>query len=399
MSCQLGHVLGREADFYVTPQTGLTLALPVAGPPTNVAGGAVHILGSDFPFDQAQEPREDASSGRDHHETVPGKITGNFTIEMNLVPPTALTSRPDAHHLLVAALGTHTFNSGTNTIYNLTNGGLCIPLSLYRRFNRNQPLWMEAARFALVEEFKISGKGSEAQKMVFTGRFAQHIGTANSLITTGSATTTQNVTAGTGVGGASAQFEVDSRVMIGAQTNGGVGYRVTGGTANTIILDIAPTLTVTGDIVAPFAPAPTLSTQPVLGFTQGSVTFFGTQIPIEEWEITVKNNLKFVDGEYGQLYLTDAMPEAKRDIMFSMKMRARADLVGGIVARKGLATGALSITAGLGAGRLWTAAAPRIKPNTEGLNVAGVAAGEIPLTGRMLASTQNATDAFSLTCA
>lgn len=399
MTCQLGQILGREQEVYVSPQTGLTLALPVAGPPTNVAGGALQVLASSLSFIQNRIPREDASSGRDHHETVPGKIEGNFSIECNLVPPTALTSRPDAHHLLNAAFGTHTFSSGVSTVYALTNSGLCIPLSIWRKFNRNQPRFMEAARFCIVEEFKISGNGTEAQKMSFSGRFAQHIGTANSLITTGSATTTQNVTAGTGVGGTNAQFEVDSRVQIGAQTNGGVGFRVTGGTANTIVLDVAPTLTVTGDLVIPFSPAPTVSTQPVLGLTQGGFSYLGAVTPVTEWELSIKNNYKYVDDEYGQLYLTDAFPEVKRDVMFSFKMRAREDLVGSVVSRKGLPTGALNITAGLGAGRLWTLAAPRIQPDTEGLDVAGVAAGMVPIKGRCLASAQNATDALNLTVA
>jgi len=95
------------------------------------------------------------------------------------------------------------------------------------------------------------------------------------------------------------KFNIDSYVEVGAQTNGGAGFRVTAVNYGTNTITLSPTIAnvTTGDLVKPWIP--TLATEvgtPIHG-RLGSATRGGVNLPMLSGEVTLDNQFKMLNEE------------------------------------------------------------------------------------------------------
>lgn len=396
--CQLGHVLGREQVLYARPQTSAAYVLPEAGPPTATAGGAMHVVSSNIQPSQAMIPRRDARLGPYDHEQIVGRFEGSWQAVLNCVPAAALTSRPDAHHLLMGFFGAHTFNSGVSTLYSLSNSGLCRPFSLLRLANRSQAVYSEALRLAAVNQFTLAADGENAPTMTFDGIFAEWVGTGRAEVDETGATQTEiDVLATTidnlMVGQISGTY--GSRVQIGANTNGGAGYHVTNvdRTNDDITVDTGVTVT-DGDAIIPYAPTPTLSSAPMIGFTVGGLDVDAVDMPIKSISVTGNRNLTALNNVFGTASYEDAVADFA-DLMFEFTLDARSDMTVELAKSAYHDERDVQLVLGTGAGRTWTVDMPRWQPDHSAIALNQI--GEITVSGRLLNTTEGAANALSIT--
>jgi len=393
--CQLGHVLGREQVIFVRPQTGEAYVLPQAGPPTETDGGALHVISSDINRARKQQPRRDARLGPYDFETFPDRFEGSWAIQAHVIPPAALTSRPDAHHLLVGAFGTHTFNSGTSIAYTLSNSGLCRPLSILRLANRSAAIFSEALRLCPVNLFRTSFNGTEPPQFAFEGPMAEWVGTGPAEVDeTGTTQTEIDITAAT-IDNLMRGSTYGSRIQVGVNTNGGSGYEVTNVDRVNDDVTVSPGVTVTdGDAIIPYAPTPTLSSAPLIGHTVGGMTIDAVDVPVVQGEIILNRNLTTP-----QLFGTDTFDDATpgfADITGSFTIEARADWTLEMIRATYREERSISVVYGTGAGRTVTHAGAQFIADEDKIDLGGER-GQFVIPGRFLASAEGALDALSLT--
>lgn len=395
MTCQLGHLEGSQQRLYVTPQTTGAYVDPGAGPPTDTVGGAVRCVSSDVGVKVIRSERGDAQSGRTEYQRYTSAFENPLSILTNVIPATALTSRPEVHNLLRAFFPLATFSSGVSMTYSMgASARLCVPLSVLRLFNGDDPIVAEALRFAIMEQFDLDWSGGEKPTYTFTGEAAEHIYTPTATIAAGAASATQTVGANE-----ADNYDGGGRVQIAAQNNAGLGFQVLATSAGTALqLGSATALTTIGDRVIPFAPTPVLSSQAVIGNTTGSFLLRGFAVPIKGLKLSIKNN---------NVLVKDAMPEpgritdaqvGKRKITGTLTFRQRSDLLAAYGAGriKKFVTAPLVLTMGVGAGRIVTLSIPQLELDVEKLNTPQQGPGDITLPFIALDSAEGANNACSL---
>lgn len=394
--CQLGFVLGREQVLYARPQTNAAYVLPEAGPPTATAGGAMHVVSSDIDPKRPNTPRRDARLGPFDSETYQERFEGAWQAVLQCIPPTAMTARCDAHHLLKAVFGASTFVSGTSNTYALTNSALCTPLSLLRLANRSASVYSEALRLALVNSMKLVGESAKPPEMTFEGFFAEWVGTGKGVVDETNASQTEIDVESATIDNFMVGSTYGSRIQIGANTNGGSGYEVTDVDRTNDDITVGTAVSVTdGDIILPYAPTPTLSTSPLIGFEVGGMTLDGLAVPVKSYEISIARNL---DLNNDQIF-TDTYDDATfgyADLMATFVVDAGEDWTPELARAYYREERALVLAIGESAGRTWTLNMPQFQPDPTKIALSGAGRGEIQISGRLLASSEGALDAINL---
>jgi hypothetical protein len=260
----------------------------------------------------------------------------------------------------------------------MTNGNTTAPVAIAR----------EDVTGVHINEVGFSGSGSEPPRMTFTGKGRRHIFTGTAA-TEGSVSGSASFTLEAGQG---PNFEVDSLVQVGSDTNTGAGYAVTGVATDTITSTGASITAGDATAVVPFYLAPTTAGSPIAG-TVGSCTIDGVSYPITAYEVSVNNNFLAIEDEAFSERMTDAVPQY-REITGTVTVRARADLIVELGRRKDKGNRAIVITMGSTAGRRCVLSLPQVRFPPSGANVPLEGLADIPMAFRALDSAEGAADAL-----
>lgn len=306
--------------------------------------GTAHVLTEGTDFDA--ETSDEVTAG--NIQTVVDALTGvTATVADDVVTVTA-----DAGvNTLDLATGdatawTATVNDG-EVVYSLSDTqGVLGSVALIRNVDE---LVMDAVSGCWVEEVKITLSGGDEPKLAFSGGGATHIHT--------SATVLDGALSGEKDPIIDDEYavEVGSVIKIGSDDNSGAGHDVTAKVGTQ--LTITDNATADNDAeITPFTPTATTGGSPLAGIS-GALTIDTVAFPITQIEVTLKNNIKPINDEYGSAVVTDVI-EGKRNVSGSINCRARRDQVIELGNRKGFATRAIVVTAGSVAGALVSLSIP-----------------------------------------
>lgn len=302
------HVLGREQRFYAKEETTYGTFEAPAGTE------AMKVLTSAVEYQQERFNRDDARQTRSYLERTTRKKSCTWSLEKYLLPNGSAGTPPDDGLLFKLAMGTE-----SGSTYTLDSVQALGSATLMREFNG---IMSEALIGAWVESLTISVSGGEEAKVSFEGGAADHVHSGTGTVSGAhSATTTLQLDSGE-----AKNFDVGSLLSIGGDDNGGAGYEVSAVDTSTDQLTVGTSFSATDqDAVIPFAPTETTSGSPVAGIV-GSFKLDGTTIPIISAEVTIANNHKMVEDEYGQDAVTDYIPGA-REVTGSVTVRLRKDQI------------------------------------------------------------------------
>jgi len=168
------------------------------------------------------------------------------------------------------------------------------------------------------EEIEWMISGGDPLKVSASGRARDAYFTGYSALTTSpSGIDNFSVTAGEGV-----NYEANSVVQIGTQTNAGAGWKVSSVSTDALTIEAVITES-SGAIIKPYTPTETTSGSPVSG-TLGSITIDSVAVPITAAKIKLKQNYKPIDDEAFAAGLSDQI-EGWRSVTGEITVRARAD--------------------------------------------------------------------------
>jgi len=248
---------------------------------------------------------------------------------------------------------------------------------------------MEALTGCYVNSMTLSIAAGEEPKLSFEGGSSGTFIPTTTSSTTGASTATVN---GTGSGttldvqsGEAKNFKVGSVIKVGSDDNGGAGYKVTAISGDELTVEASITSYTDGDAVVPFAPAETVSGQPIAGIL-GSLTVDGSSFPITSFEVTVTNNMKAIEDEAYQAGTTDYVP-GFRDVTGSLSIRCRRDLAIEIGKRPDFTNRNVVVTCGSATGATVTTTLARCQFQVSGVETPQSDEVVIPLEFKALAST------------
>lgn len=314
------HALGRNQRFHVERESTAGTIVQATG------AGAVKVLKSSFASKQERKNRIDANVSRSRIARITGKRESTWSLECYALPSGTASTAPDIHDLLLNSMGVATV--GATAVYTLSDSQSTLgTMSLHRNING---VVLQSMLGASTETMKISASGTDDPKFSFEG-------SAFDMLHTGYSTLAAECAASATVVVADAdQFEVGSIIQVGTSTGTGTaatgtGHRVTAKT--TVTLTVTPSVTGTqasGLAVVPFSPTETTAGVPISG-NLGSLTanFAGAgalTLPITQFELTLKNNLKWHDDAAFSAIPVDYTP-GWRDVTGSISLRARRDQV------------------------------------------------------------------------
>jgi len=113
------------------------------------------------------------------------------------------------------------------------------------------------------------------------------------------------------------KYSIDSYITVGAQDNGGAGYRVTAINYGTNVLTVSPTIAnvATTDLVKPWIPPAAAEVGAPIHGRLGSATRGGVNLPIVGGEITLENNVKMlIDEKNGLNFANRAVRKGVRKV-------------------------------------------------------------------------------------
>lgn len=236
------------------------------------------------------------------------------------MPSGAAGTAPDVDDLLLNTFGVRTIVGGVSVAYTPTDSQSA--RGSFSMTHIADDVVSRGLAGCVIDTFKINASGTDETKLSFEGRAVDGIHTGRSTLFGASAG--QDITV---VAADADNFEVGSVLQIGTSTNSGLGHRVSVKVAN--LLTVLGTLSPQGNglVVAPFAPTETTAGVPT-AMTIGSLTLTGFtgSLPITQFELTLKNNLKMHEDEAFQVNPTD-VTYGRRDVTGSITVRARADQI------------------------------------------------------------------------
>lgn len=379
------HVQGSRSRLYVEAETT---------PGTFVratAAGAIRHLEADIDLKFDRVPRRDAHGGRQDFMRYSGKRWATWRIKKYFMGPATTPgsgSEPDDDVLHRMFWGGRSYPGGTSVRYSLSSSQALLTGSGSLLANYDAAIWMTQIKGMTCEDWKLTASGGDAPMLEFGGEAFDHRNTGYSLIAAGATSATQAVTAGEG-----ASFEggnpFGSVLQIGAQNNGGTGYRVNSISTDNLVLEASLT-TLLGDVVRPYAPSPVTAGSPV-AHSAGSLTMNrsglgAVTMPIVSCEVAGKNNYKQLRDHAFEDSPTDALL-GWRELTFKVVVRARRDMIIWMAARKSFPSVALILTVGSAVGHRGVFTAPQAELDVGKLSLpaAGDASeGTIEMTGLCL---------------
>lgn len=375
----LGHHARYAALFESTPGT--------YNPPTST--DFVKLLTMDLAHTLSHETRDDANEGLDPYETNAGRGDLSWTVEKNFSAAAAGTAPPEGVFLRALFCGVPVVDSGVSVSYPLLNADPATAyraLTLQRYNNADDVFFSRAFTGCMVNEGKFSWSGNDKPKMTFSGK-ATGIIEAGRTLTNGTGTTTNALTLDSGTG---RYFDVGARINVGSDTNLAVSAQAASG------LTLGSSITFADDeVVAPYCPSPSYTAAPILGLTQGTLTYNGTvQADVTSWEINVSRNLAYHEDTYGSTYATDA-DRGKRVISGKFGVRASRTMLNDLIRRRQFAEVSLAIRVGSSSGRNHLITLGQILPQIEKDTLPASGAGTLEVPFVALASTEGAVDALT----
>ncbi len=375
----LGQQARYAALFESTPGT--------YNPPTST--DFVKLLTMDLAHTLSHEARDDANEGLDPYETTAGRGDLSWTVEKYFSAAAAGTAPPEGVFLRALLCGVPVVSSGVSVSYPLLNADPAAAfraLTLQRYNNADDVFFSRAFTGCMVNEGKFSWSGTDKPKMSFSGK-ATGIIEAGRTLTNGTGTTTQALTLDAGTG---RYFDVGARINVGADTNQTVSAQSADG------LTLGANLTFGDDeVVAPYCPSPSYTAAPILGLTQGTLTYNGTvQADVTSWEINVSRGLAYHEDTYGSTYAVDA-DRGMRVISGKFGIRASRSMLNDLIRRRQFAEVALAIRVGSSSGRNHLITLGQILPQIEKDTLPATGAGTLEVPFIALASTEGAVDAMT----
>lgn len=349
MGLQIPHALGRQERLEVTQEaTYGTFVKPVSANAMKVWQVKLHL-------DQERVNRGDKRQGRSQVERITRRKVGTFSVEKYLIPSGTAGTKPDDHYLWTNCYGVETVTGGTSVAYTLNDtqaGRASVSIT-----NEVSGVLSQIGVGCNVDKHDVKWSGGTEPMITWSGSLSD-------LYTTGYSTLAANITSSNQAQVQAADiddFQVGSLVSVGANNNAGAGYLVTAinVSTHTLTLDATIASSSSGDAVAPFIPAETTTGHPS-NEIQGSVTIDGTNVKVLEGTISVSNNDKVINDEYGTAASTDVIP-GYRDVTGTFKLRARRDTVIYLAHRQTFATHAAVVTFGTTAGLIATCSLPQIE--------------------------------------
>lgn len=319
MGVSQSHALGREQRFYARRET--TYA-------TYVQPGATHaarVKKADIKYDQERRNRADARQTRSLMERITGIKNVEWMAELYVLPSGTAGTPPDIHDLLRCAMGGYANSPGTSDTYSLADGqsalaSCTIAHEMSETVNRQ-------ATGAFVESMKVSVKGGDEPVFAFAGGASDYVHTGPATLGAAITYVATPITSVTLTAGTAPNIDTNSVIQIDGNDNGGAGFLVTAG-GGTTTLTISPGISVSvsnGAEVLPFVPTETVAGSPIASIL-GSLTLAGVSLPITEFELEIKNNIKALKDQA----FTAATPDyivGFREVTGSIKLRARKDQI------------------------------------------------------------------------
>jgi len=354
--------LNRKRRVFFSPETTYgTMVKPAATDAAKIRSGMIN----------AHKPsRVDVEENRSTRSIV-HRYTANtpptpWEYEFDLRPSGTRGTPPDIHPLIKAAMGTYVNTPATSDVYTLSDAvnGLgsfsihdFVEAGTYADKHGQQ---LETLTGATVEEMTITGNGTEAPKIKFSGTGSKYVLTGRDAVDgapAGAAITVNEVSkyrAGSIVAFCEA---ADGTTLV--DDNTGAGFAVSSITGSVLTLENAPTgapsVLVTTDIVAPWAPTESVAGSPI-DPCLGSMTFGGVAIQPIEYQITIKNNLKIYDNQSFERYAS-GYHEGYREVTGRFTYRLKTgSLFSALAQRDDFSAVTLTIVLGSVAGSIATIA-------------------------------------------
>lgn len=330
------HALGRNLNFFTSEESTYGTFVQAA------AADAVKTLSTSMEFSQERVDRADARSTRSTQERITRRIEATWSAETYVVPSGAAGTAPDCRTLIKSAMGAETVGASSVT-YALTDTQAMTSMTLLRE---SSEVLSQRMNGCYTEEMTISGSGGEEPRISFSGTGINVVNTGTSAATNGGSSTTGpcNVTANEGE-----NFAANSLVKF----SGGTIAEVDSVSGDVLTFKDSESWA-SSETIIPFIPSsPTTDGNPINGIT-GSITVAGnSDMPITAFEITLTNNIKFINDEAFTDKGTDFVP-GFRNVTGSLTVRARKDQIIELNKRKSFSTRDIAIVLGSTAGSILT---------------------------------------------
>ena len=330
------HALGRNLNFFTSEESTYGTFVQAA------ADDAVKTLSTSMEFSQERVDRADARSTRSTLERITRRIEATWSAESYVLPSGAAGTAPDCRTLIKSAMGAETV-AGSSVTYSLTDTQAMTSMTLLRE---SSEVLSQRMNGCYTEEMTISGSGGEEPRISFSGTGINVVNTGTSAATNGGSSTTGpcNVTANEGE-----NFAANSLVKF----SGGTIAEVDSVSGDVLTFKDSESWT-SSETIIPFIPSnPTTQGNPINGIT-GSITVAGnSDMPITAFEITLTNNIKFINDEAFTDKGTDFVP-GFRNVTGSLTVRARKDQIIELNKRKSFSTRDIAIVLGSTAGSILT---------------------------------------------
>lgn len=330
------HALGRNLNFFTSEESTYGTFVQAA------ADDAVKTLSTSMEFSQERVDRADARSTRSTLERITRRIEATWSAESYVLPSGAAGTAPDCRTLIKSAMGAETVAVSSVT-YSLTDTQAMTSMTLLRE---SSEVLSQRMNGCYTEEMTISGSGGEEPRISFSGTGINVVNTGTSAATNGGSSTTGpcNVTANEGE-----NFAANSLVKF----SGGTIAEVDSVSGDVLTFKDSESWA-SSETIIPFIPSnPTTAGNPINGIT-GSITVAGnSDMPITAFEITLTNNIKFINDEAFTDKGTDFVP-GFRNVTGSLTVRARKDQIIELNKRKSFSTRDIAIVLGSTAGSILT---------------------------------------------
>lgn len=344
MGLQTDHAPGWQTRFAATRQTGATLDTYERP----VAADVIRCKSMELAYKQLRKDRVDAHNTRGRRERISGKWECSWKVSKHVTFSGAAGTPSDAHQFLRAMTGAYTNTPGVSDVYAPSNTQGALGALTLTRWTLP---WMVSGVGCVVSEGKLTVPGDGEPMWEFSGPFSRPRWTGRSAVVTGA--TGVNIPAITASTGSS--YMADSIISVGARDNGGLGYRVTSRAGDA--LAVTPALTsVAAEVIRPWLPAEP-GTGAHLGAARsnliGALTLDGVALPMLNFELSWKNNIKLFTDEAFAASARDYV-EGWRLVEGSFSVRITTEQARWMGARGDFGTWDLQLVVGAGAGTTLT---------------------------------------------
>lgn len=330
------HALGRNKIVYAKKEGTAFSFEALAGT------DAVKFLDFNMSGTQERGNREDWRATRSIMERITRRKTGSWSGQAYLLPSGAAGTAPDIDPFLAVAMGqAGAVVSSTSVTYNpsATQAMGTLSAHQYHPLTTTGQAYTKTGRGLWVNSMSINVNGTDAPLISFEGGCASvaHCG-FGTVATLGTGVATITLQSGEG-----ANFEVGGWI-IADETDA---RRIVSIAGDVLTVDSVLT-TAVNDTVRGWSAAPTTAGAPLGGIT-GGLTIGGDTVSVVSFDVTVANNHVAIDNEALAETTEDYIP-GFRDVTGTITVRARADYLKYMLARRNFATVAINTTIGTAAG-------------------------------------------------